>query len=65
MSILSVERICLQATAGDKIDAIRQAGALLVNTGCVAPEYVDGMLARRAHDVYFPGQQCGHPSRRV
>lgn len=46
MTILSRERIQLQATAVDKNDAIRQAGALLVNSGCVEPGYVDGMLAR-------------------
>ena len=46
MSILSAERIRLQATAVDKADAIRQAGQLLVDTGCVQVRYVDGMLAR-------------------
>lgn len=46
MAVLSAERIRLQATAVDKLDAIRQAGELLVNSGCVAAEYVSGMLAR-------------------
>ncbi len=46
MGILSVDRIRVQATAVDKADAIRQAGELLVNSGCVQPAYVDGMLAR-------------------
>lgn len=46
MSILSAERIELKATAADKTDAIRQVGQLLVNSGCVAPAYVEGMLAR-------------------
>ena len=46
MAILSVERISLQASAEDKADAIRKAGELLVKSGCVLPEYVDGMLAR-------------------
>lgn len=46
MSILSKDRISLQAHAVDKVDAIRQAGDLLVRSGCVLPEYVDGMLAR-------------------
>lgn len=46
MAILSVDRIQLQATAVDKQDAIRQAGELLVNSGCVKPAYVEGMLAR-------------------
>jgi len=46
MPILSKERISLQASAATKEDAIRKAGALLVTTGCVLPEYVDGMLKR-------------------
>ena len=46
MAILSKERISLRASATDKVDAIRKAGDLLVNSGCVLPEYVDGMLKR-------------------
>jgi mannitol/fructose-specific phosphotransferase system IIA component len=46
MTILSKERISLQASAADKADAIRKAGELLVKTNCVLPEYVDGMLKR-------------------
>ena len=46
MAILSVDRISLQASAADKADAIRKAGELLVKTGSVLPEYVDGMLTR-------------------
>lgn len=46
MSILSKERIQLNATATDRDDAIRKAGELLVNSGCVLPEYVEGMLKR-------------------
>jgi len=46
MTILSKERISLQASAVDKVDAIRKAGELLVKSGCVLPEYVDGMLKR-------------------
>ena len=46
MAILSAERIQLGATAVDKSDAIRQVGALLVQSGCVEPAYVAGMLAR-------------------
>ena len=46
MPILSADRILLQATAADKADAIRQAGELLVSSGCVKPRYVEGMLAR-------------------
>lgn len=46
MTILSKDRISLQVSATDKVDAIRKAGDLLVNSGCVLPEYVDGMLTR-------------------
>jgi len=46
MAILSTERIQVQASAEDKSDAIRKAGALLVKSGCVKPAYIDGMLAR-------------------
>ena len=46
MTILSKERISLQASAADKADAIRKAGELLVTSGCVLPEYIDGMLTR-------------------
>jgi mannitol/fructose-specific phosphotransferase system IIA component len=46
MSILSKDRIALQASAADKVDAIRKAGELLVKSGCVLPEYIDGMLTR-------------------
>ncbi len=46
MPILALDRIKVGATAVSKTDAIRQAGELLVTSGCVAPGYVDGMLAR-------------------
>ena len=46
MAILSKDRISLQASAADKADAIRKAGELLVRSGCVLPEYVNGMLTR-------------------
>ncbi len=46
MSILSKERILLQASAANKTEAIRMAGELLVKSGCVLSPYIDGMLAR-------------------
>jgi phosphocarrier protein FPr len=46
MGILAPDRIRLQAKATDKDDAIRQAGDLLVTSGCVEAPYVKGMLAR-------------------
>ena len=46
MPILSKDRITMKASATDKTNAIRMAGELLVKSGCVLPQYVDGMLAR-------------------
>ncbi|MCG8350773.1 MAG: PTS sugar transporter subunit IIA [Chloroflexales bacterium] len=46
MTIVAIDRVQLGASARDKQDAIRQAGELLVRGGCVAPAYVNGMLAR-------------------
>jgi mannitol/fructose-specific phosphotransferase system IIA component len=46
MAILSAETVRVQGRAADKADAIRQAGELLVEGGCVEPAYVQGMLAR-------------------
>jgi len=46
VKILTKEMVQLGAQAADRTDAIKQAGELLVQAGCVAPAYVDGMLAR-------------------
>jgi mannitol PTS system EIIA component len=54
MDILTRENVCIGASAADKMDAIRQAGEVLVGAGCVARPYVDGMLAReRALSTYL------------
>ena len=46
MDILTPNTVILKAHAVDKNDAIRQAGEVLVAAGCVAPPYIDGMVAR-------------------
>jgi mannitol/fructose-specific phosphotransferase system IIA component len=46
VTVLSKEAIRLNAFASTKEEAIRMAGELLVNTQCVTPDYVQGMLAR-------------------
>ena len=54
MGMLSIDRIQLGAKAKDKVDAIRLAGELLVNGGCVTPEYIDGMQEReRSMSTYL------------
>ena len=46
MAIITPELVRLNAQATGKEDAIKQAGALLVEDGRVAASYIDGMLAR-------------------
>ena len=61
MSILSAERIQLNAVATDRTDAIRKAGDLLVKSGCVLPEYVDGMLKRETTMSTYLGSGVAIP----
>ena len=61
MSILAPSRIKLQATARDKEDAIRQAGELLVTSGAVAPNYINGMLAREETMSTYLGEGVAIP----
>jgi phosphocarrier protein FPr len=61
MPILSTERIQLQASAADRSDAIRQAGQLLVQTGCVKPAYIAGMLAREESMSTYLGNGVSIP----
>jgi len=61
MAILSTDRIQLGAQAADRSDAIRQAGQLLVQTGCVTPEYIDGMLAREQSMSTYLGSGVSIP----
>ncbi|MCA9901141.1 MAG: PTS sugar transporter subunit IIA [Anaerolineales bacterium] len=61
MAILEKNRIKLGATAVDKQDAIRQAGALLVKSGCVDAPYVDGMLARETTMSTYLGNGVAIP----
>jgi len=61
MSILAKERIQLNATATDRTDAIRKAGDLLVTSGCVLPEYVEGMLKREESMSTYLGSGVAIP----
>ena len=61
MSILSKERIQLGAAATDRTDAIRQAGNLLVKSGCVLPDYVNGMLKREESMSTYLGSGVSIP----
>jgi phosphocarrier protein FPr len=46
MEVLTSEMVLLGEQAADKVEAIRKTGEVLIKAGCVAPSYVDGMLAR-------------------
>jgi phosphocarrier protein FPr len=61
LTILSAERIQLGAAAATKEEAIRLSGDLLVNTRCVKPRYVDGMLAREGTMSTYLGNGVAIP----
>ena len=63
-NILTEENIRLNSTALDKKDAIRQAGDLLVKAGCVAPAYIEGMLAREVITSTYLGNGIAIPHGR-
>lgn len=56
MTILSKQKVRLNAKAKDKFEAIRMAGQLLVEAGHVPEEYVEKMIEReRASSTYIGG----------
>jgi PTS system mannitol-specific IIA component len=59
--LLPERSINLSATAVDRDDAIRQAGALLVQAGAVDPDYVDQMLERERVVSTFVGDGIAMP----
>jgi mannitol/fructose-specific phosphotransferase system IIA component len=64
INVLTGEMVILGTQAAGKTDAIRQAGAVLVEAGCVLPSYVDGMLAREAVMTTCLGQGIAIPHGR-
>lgn len=59
--LLASESIRLDATATDRDDAIRQAGAALIEAGAVEPQYVDAMLERENSVSTFVGEGVAIP----
>lgn len=53
------------ATPSDRDAAIREAGQLLVAAGCVAPEYVEGMILREAMAETWLGAGVAIPHGRL
>ena len=59
--LLAPASIRLDAVAADRDDAIRQAGAALVEAGAVDPSYVDAMLERENSVSTFVGEGVAIP----
>lgn len=61
MELLSANTIRLKAQAINKQEAIKQAGKLLVEGGCVNQNYVNGMLAREEQMSTYLGNGVSIP----
>jgi len=61
IQLLAESSIVLDATATDVDDAIRQAGAALVATGAVEPDYVEAMLERERAVSTYVGEGVAVP----
>ncbi len=59
--ILSRKTIRLQALVKSKEEAIKQAGELLVQSGCVHPDYIEGMLEREKSMSTYVGNGVSIP----
>lgn len=59
--LLAPASIRLDAVATDRDDAIRQAGAALVEAGAVDPSYIDAMLERENSVSTFVGEGVAIP----
>ncbi len=61
MDVLKADRVVLGVKLADKAEAIRLAGEVLVKAGCVAPAYIDGMLARERIQSTYLGNGVAIP----
>jgi mannitol/fructose-specific phosphotransferase system IIA component len=59
--LLDPSRIRLDERAGDKFEAVRQAGELLLATGSVDQSYVDSMLERERDISTYMGEGVAIP----
>lgn len=59
--VLSTEAVRLGQRASDKLDALRQSGAVLTEIGAVEAGYVDAMLAREEMVSTFMGEGVAIP----
>ena len=61
VGVLAPEAVRLGLRAGDKLDALRQSGAVLADIGAVEPGYIDAMLAREEMVSTFMGEGVAIP----
>jgi len=59
--LVTPDMVRLGLPSTDHLAAVREAGRLLVEAGCVRPEYVDGMLAREATMSTYLGNGVAMP----
>lgn len=59
--LLDPSRIRLDGQAGDKFDAVRQAGELLMASGAVEASYVDSMIEREESISTYMGEGVAIP----
>jgi PTS system mannitol-specific IIA component/phosphocarrier protein FPr len=59
--VLTTEAVRLGQRASDKLDALRQSGAVLTAVGAVEPGYVDAMLEREELVSTFMGEGVAIP----
>ena len=59
--VLVTEAVRLGQGASDKLDALRQSGAVLADIGAVEPGYIDAMLAREEMVSTFMGEGVAIP----
>jgi mannitol PTS system EIIA component len=59
--LLTADAVQLGCTAADRFDAVRQAGALLVEIGAVQPAYADAMQERERSLSSFVGEGFAIP----
>lgn len=62
MVSLGPENVRIGAHAVDKADAIRQAGAILVDGGYIQPGYVDSMMRRETVTATYLGNGIAIPT---
>lgn len=61
MSIMSIDKVKMNATAQDKHDAIRMAGRILLNAGHVTEAYIDKMIEREEMVSTYVGNGLAIP----